>query len=202
MPYRFAALTLLALAGAAQAKDLKLQNPGFEEAAKGGNVITGWRASQHAGPPSYEFTSDKTVAAKGAQSLRITRTREQVYASVEQALPAAPLVGATLEFRFQVRSKDVGPLGFMPIISLTNSSDALIEQVRGEPVTGTVDKWKSVSVSVKVPDYVHEVVIGMLLLDGGTVWIDEATLRVTEPAPPAPKGGAKPKKPAWRPASF
>lgn len=194
MPYRtLLLLAACAFAGTAGAKEIKLKNPGFEEPATEHDVISGWRTSQHSGEDSYEFTTVGDIYFKGKRSFRLTRIREQIYGSLDQSLPATGMLGRKIEYRFQMRAENVGPGGFFPYVNLTGRSGDLIDQIRGEVVTGTVDKWTTVKVTLTVPDYVHHVVLGMLLMDSGTVWADEASLRIVDDAEAKP--GAKPTKP-------
>lgn len=190
MFYRTALLLSLA-AGTAAAKDIPLQNPSFEEPATVHDVVSGWRALQHSGEDSYEFTTVGDIFAKGKRSFRLTRIKEQFYGALDQSLPAAPLAGRTIEYRVQVRTEDVGPGGFCPYINLTSSSGDILEQVQGELTTGTVDKWKTVKVTLTVPHDVHNVVLGLLLRDAGTVWADDVSLRTLDDVKPV----KKPEKP-------
>ncbi|WP_257385119.1 hypothetical protein [Tahibacter caeni] len=178
--HRTALLLALAAAGAAESKEIKLQNPSFEEPATVHDVVSGWRALQHSGEDSYEFTTVGDIFAKGKRSFRLTRIKEQHYGALDQSLPAAPLAGRKIEYRFQVRTRDVGPGGFYPYVNLTSSSGDVLEQIRGDAVVGTVDKWKTVSVTLTVPNDVHNVVVGMLLMDAGTIWADDVSLRTID----------------------
>lgn len=193
MLYRLALSLALATAGAASAKDIPLKNASFEDAATVDDVISGWRALQHAGDDAYEFTTVGDVFAKGKRSMRLTRIKEQHYGALDQSLPAKPLAGKRIEYRFQVRTEDVGPEGFCAYINLTSSSGDVLEQVQGERITGTVDKWTTAKVAVTVPHDVHNVVVGMLLLDGGTIWADDASLRTLDE--PSDDSATRPEKP-------
>ncbi|MBL8297285.1 MAG: hypothetical protein JNN30_02955 [Rhodanobacteraceae bacterium] len=189
MHYRPILLFALAAAGAASAKDIPLNNPSFEDAATVDAVVSGWRALQHSGEDAYEFTTVGDIYAKGKRSFRLTRIKEQYYGALDQSLPAAPLAGSKIEYRFLVRTENVGAEGFYPYINLTSSTGDVLEQIRGEQITGTINKWKTVKISVTVPHDVHNVVVGMLLMDAGTVWADDVSLRTIDDdaAKPAPK---------------
>lgn len=186
---RTALLLALTLAGTATAKEIRLKNPGFEEPATVHDPVGGWRASQHSGEDSYEFTTVGDVFFKGKRSFRLTRIKDQVFGSLDQAVPAAPLAGHKIEFRFQLRAEDVGPQGFHAFINFTANTGDLLQQIRGEDVTGTVDKWKTFTVTTTVPHDVQNVILGLTLLDAGTVWVDEVSLRTLDDVKPtkAPK---------------
>jgi hypothetical protein len=189
MLYRSALLLALASAGAASAKDIRLKNPSFEEPATVHDVVSGWRALQHSGEDSYEFTTVGDIQAKGKRSFRLTRIKEQYYGALDQSLPAAPMAGRKIEYRFQLRTEGVGPEGFYPYINLTSNTGDVLEQIRGDKVEGTIDKWTTVKVTLTVPHDVQNVVVGMLLMDAGTVWADDVSLRTIDDgtAKPAPK---------------
>jgi hypothetical protein len=193
MLYRTALLFALTAAGTASAKDFPLKNASFEEPATVHDVVSGWRAVQHSGEDAYEFTTVGDIQSKGKRSFRLTRLKEQFYGALDQSLPAAPMAGRTVEFRFQLRTEDVGPEGFFPYVNLTSSTGDVLEQVLGDKVEGTIDKWKTVKMTVTVPHDVQNVVVGMMLKDKGTIWVDDATLKSVEGA--AGKPLPKPEKP-------
>lgn len=191
MPLRTALLLALALAGTASAKEIRLKNAGFEEPATVHDPVGGWRASQHSGDDSYEFTTVGDVFAKGKRSFRLTRLKEQVFGSLDQSIAPAQLAGHKIEYRFQLRSEDVGPQGFHAYINFAAATGDLLQQIRGEDVTGTVDKWKTFTLTTTVPHDVQQVIIGLSLLDAGTVWIDDVSVRTLDDTKPT-----KPPKPA------
>lgn len=179
-------------AAQAPAKEVAFVNPGFEQAPQGKN-IPGWRKSKHAGENVFEFDVVDDVAAKGKRSFRLRRTGEQIYGALDQTIPAAALLAKAVEVTLQVRSKDLGAKGFYPFLNLTLRNGGLAgEQVRGETITGTLDKWKTIKMKIDVPYGVQGLQLGLLLDDEGTVWVDDVTLRVVgEAANPGKKDGAK-----------
>lgn len=193
MLYRTALLLALAAAGTASAKDFPLKNPSFEEPATVHDVVSGWRAVQHSGEDAYEFTTVGDIQAKGKRSFRLTRIKEQFYGALDQSLPAAPMAGRTIEYRFQLRTEDVGPEGFFPYVNLTSSTGDVLEQIIGDKVEGTVNKWTTVKMTITVPHDVQNVVIGMMLKDKGTIWADDVSLRTAEGDKGKP--ARKPEKP-------
>ena len=189
-----AAATKDAAKGAAKApaKEIAFLNPGFEEAPQG-KKIPGWRKSMHAGENVFEFDVVEDVAAKGQRSFRLRREGEQIYGALDQTIPAEPLLAKAVEVTLQVRSKDLGPKGFYPFLNLTLRSGGLAgEQVRGETITGTLDKWKTIKMKIDVPYGVQGLQLGLLLDDEGTVWVDDVTVRVVgEAKNPGKKDGPK-----------
>ncbi|MCQ4164999.1 hypothetical protein [Tahibacter harae] len=179
-------------AAKAPARDVAFVNPGFEEAPQG-KSIPGWRKSMHAGENVFEFDVVNDVAARGKRSFRLRRKGEQVYGALDQTIPAGPLLAKAVEVTLQVRSKDLGAKGFYPFLNLTLRNGGLAgEQVRGETVTGTLDKWKTIKMKIDVPYGVQGLQLGLLLDDEGTVWVDDITVRIVgEARNPGKKDGPK-----------
>jgi len=200
---KIAAVSLALLAPfAVCAQTVKLVNPGFEQPPKGGEILPGWCAHQHAGDPSYEFAVDNQVFAKGKNAFRITRLQPQDYGALDQTLPGRDLIGKEIEFSALIQAKDVDKRGFVLCINVIDASGDIRNQFRSQPrTTGTVDKWTPLSVRAKVPSGTQRVEVGFLLIGGGTIWADEATLKIipAEKAQGAGKAvekakGAKPTK--------
>ena len=178
----FVSLALLAPL-AAGAQTIKLANPGFEQAPKPGDAIPGWRPHQHAGDPSYEFALDDKVFAKGKSAFRITRLLEQDYGALDQTLPGRDLIGKEIEFSALVKTRDVGKRGFVLCINIIDAGGDVREQLRSNPRTvGTIDTWTRLTARAKVPSGTRSVELGFLLIDGGTVWVDEASAKIVTPA--------------------
>lgn len=190
-----AAILLALLPPFAAAQSINLVNPGFEQKPAAGETIPGWRGHQHAGEPSYEFALDSEVVAKGKASFRMKRLLEQDYGALDQIVPASTLVGKEVEFSALVRTRDVGKRGFVLCVNVIDRTGGVREQFRSKPrTTGTNDEWTRLSVRAKVSSGTRDIEVGFLLIDGGTIWADEATLKVVEPGAPDEEG-AKTKVP-------
>jgi len=162
---------------AARAETIALVNPGFEEPPIPADIVPGWNPQQHAGDPAYEFALDTKTFAKGKQAFRLTRFKEEEYAVLDQRVAIPKFGGQDVEFTALVRTKDVGPKGFTLCLNFLSSDGSIMQQVKSQPITGTIGKWTPVKVSAKVPVRTFYVEPGFLLLDGGTIWADEATLK-------------------------
>ena len=171
---------VLAMAGCAQRRDgeIALANPGLEAAPQTAGEIEGWQLSQHSGPPSYQFEIDRNEHAEGAASLRIRRTREQVYGMVAQTVPISAFAGRTIELSAQMKTEDVGRGGWQ--LSLTFAGGGPNPRRESTPLTGT-QGFRKVTISAQVPPGAAEAEIGAILLDRGTVWLDDVRLRVVQP---------------------
>lgn len=157
--------------------DVALANGDFEMPMQG-TQIPGWAMLQHAGDPAYEMVVDTRRPGQGAQSARITRTKEEWWGRLQQRI-VAPHPGTTIEFSALLRTEDVGPLGWRMYVHFQDGSFA-IREVQSDPMTGTQAKWRRVTIREVVPDQTRELVLGIALLDAGTGWIDDVRLRVID----------------------
>lgn len=151
-----------------------LVNADFEQTANDGS-IPGWDVSQHAGTKAYEVRIEADGAFQGHGSLRMTRTHEQVYGSVSQRVAAKSLVGRAIEFSAMLRTRDVGARGWKLFIS--GNAPGTLAYSHG--VTGT-SGWQRQTVRLTVAPNVRDLSVGVILLDGGTGWMDNAELRVVD----------------------
>jgi hypothetical protein len=171
-----AALTLAACS-TPDKNEIALVNPGFEAPLHDGEV-EGWMFSQHAGPASYEITRDDGAACEGAASLRIKRTRDQVYGSIAQTVPIAAYIGKSIEVSAKMSTEDVGPKGWGLMLTFTGG----VAKPRSEakPLTGT-QHCTDVVIRRLVPAGAQELEIAALLNDRGSAWIDAVRVRVVQP---------------------
>jgi len=167
--------------GATAAKpdtEIKLVNPSFEEPANGPRA-PGWIPSQHWGPTrNYEWSVDTQTATDGKASYRIKRTSPQAFGMVKQGLSIQQYAGKTLEFSAMLKTDGVGPEGWLIVVDV-ESRTATLEQLRSPPVTGKQD-WKRHAVRFKLPADAAELKLGIMLLDEGTGWVDDAKLRIVD----------------------
>ena len=166
-------LTIL-LGSAAWAAELAVINPGFEQPI---DRRADWRAVQHAGARAYDMGVDDKVSAEGKRSFRIKRYAEQVYAAVNQRIPAQGSGGRTVRFSAMLRTEEVGPKGWMLMVNYLGESDRIIAQARSEPMTGTTP-WRRVTLEKQIPTGTEMLVVGAMLLDSGTGWVDDVELSV------------------------
>lgn len=175
---------------AARADTVELANPGFEMPSTEGDPLPGWTAQQHAGEPAYEFAIDTRTFAKGKQAFRLTRLTPEEYAVLEQRIQLPKIAGQDLVFTALVKTKDVGPKGFTLCLNFISGDGGIMQQVMSTPLKGTQPKWTPVKVSAKVPNGAFFVEAGFVLLDGGAIWADEASLKTAGAKPEDPKKAA------------
>jgi hypothetical protein len=170
--------TLAAMAFAAHAQD----NLSFE---LGGDAAAGWRVAGE-DERSVRAAPDSSIAKDGVRSLRILGDGGIV--RVTQRIPVERSHGANrVELSGYVRAFGAvdaslwlrvdGPGGFLAIDS------------RNAGGAQTSDGWTRYAVQLPLPDDAEEIVIGLLLRDGGTAWFDALALEFlnarTLPAPSA-----------------
>lgn len=163
---------------ACAAVDIPLVNAGFEAPATGPKA-PGWVPTQHWGlQKNYEWSVDTGNASEGKSSYRIKRLSEQSFGMIQQPVRVDAFAGKTLEFSAMLKTDDVGPEGWLLVVNVENRN-AILEQIRSEPVTGK-QNWKRNSVRIKLPPDAFELKLGIMLLDAGTGWVDDVKLRVVE----------------------
>lgn len=152
----------------------QIVNGDFEQTAGNGS-IPGWNQLQHAGPKSYEMRIDPDGAYQGHGSFHMTRTQEQVYGSLVQNLDLSAYAGKTVELSAMLKTKDVGPKGWMLYLSASLPGKTQFSQ----PMTGTND-WQAQSVKLTLPADAHHITAGVFLKDAGDAWMDNVELKVLD----------------------
>lgn len=168
----------LALPFTACPSELPLQNPGFEEPV---DLQNGWTLSQHAGKAAYKTRIDEEVFIEGKRSLSMERTAEQVYGIASQIVPTQGHAGETMKLSAMLRTEKVGPGGWMLVVNFLTKAGSIIEQARSEAVSGDTD-WKLVTVERAIPKDAYTLSVGIMLLDGGTGWVDDVKLTASKEA--------------------
>lgn len=166
-----------ATAGATPARPLELVNPGFEATLAADDSIAGWSRSSHAVADAYVFDIDRTVSHSGKASARIRRNGNEPWGMLQQALPAGPLTGHTLELSAWLRTAKVdGDGAILTLRALANG--AIARHVFMTPVVRETSEWKRYSIRIDVPRSANSVEVGMMLQGDGTLWIDDVALVV------------------------
>ena len=143
-------------------------DPGFETA---GADFAPWTLHLHADPESFEFKLDDEVAKEGERSLRITRRRDEPYASITQRFPQSSFPSSRkMRLSAWVRGEGVmSPArlyaGFFAFGGNAGEADS------GAVVQGTFD-WTRLSIEFELPRRVDALEAGVTVTGDGTVWID------------------------------
>ncbi|UXI66824.1 hypothetical protein [Tahibacter amnicola] len=185
------ATALLPLAAAAA--DLPLKNGDFELPA-GEKGVPEWLTIVHAGPPSYVMSLTKDEPGAGKQSARIERTHVNAFGSLKQTVDVPDMVGKKVELAGLLKTQGVGDAG--AVLSMTFlAGSRIISQHRTELRKGD-SAWAPVKVVAEVPLGTNKISVAAMLIDGGSVWFDNITLRTVEgPAKPTARDKVRPNKP-------
>jgi hypothetical protein len=174
-PYSLVLALLLPLfAGTAAASESAIRNLGFEDDPQ---RPLGWKLSQHAGVMAYENAIDAEVFHEGSQSFRMRRVKEQVYGLVEQRMRVPSGEAQRLRLGAHLRTRGVGPQGWVLTATFVDIEGGIIDQVRADPLSGDTD-WTPVALEAAIPANAYWVAFGVLLLDEGTGWVDEVQVRI------------------------
>ena len=136
-----------------------------------------WVSAQHAGGRAFEFTTDEDKPHKGERSMRVRRTKPQVWGLTEQIIDGTDLVGKTLTFSLAARSEEVGEQG--ATIYLSAFSGTMLLSTADVRIHGTED-WREHTLTLEIPERTTRLRVGVTLEDAGTVWIDAAKLVVVK----------------------
>jgi hypothetical protein len=170
----------LACATAGHASELALKNPGFEASA---SAPEGWQRQQHVGVQAYEVTLDAEDAPEGKQSLRMKRIKQQVYGLVDQQLALDPAAdGKILNYSAMLRTEAVGPGGWVLVVNFLTAGRAIIGQARSAPLSGDSD-WQRITLRKPLPPHTRILAVGVMLLDGGTAWMDDVKVVLEDAVP-------------------
>jgi len=128
---------------------------------------------------------DDEVFAEGEYSFRMTRQRKQVFGLFSQTLNADHLAGDSLSYSALLRTAGVGKRGWMLVVNFLGPSSGILRQERSERLSGDSD-WRRVAIEAEVPPGTRQILVGVMLLDEGTGWMDAARLTLGTPEENAP----------------
>ena len=149
-----------------------LQNGGFENGRVGqrppGWVITG-AARQVAG------TVTDATPQQGKQCLQL-RTRG--FGNALQQLHGKPFLGEHVRFRASVRYEGRGRAQLWMRVDRAGKRRGFFDNMADRPITG--EEWRRFEIIGKVDDDAVGVTVGLMVIGGGTAWLDDATLEVID----------------------
>lgn len=166
-------------------------NLGFEDLIDGKPVL--WASgvgSGTSGVAGYESGADR-VAHSGASSLRFHANGDGRFASSAVSTDATPLRGKRVRLHGWVKTDGVGAPGYAGVWLRTDGgADMAFDNMAGRGLTGT-NGWREAIAQVDVPADAATLVLGPILVGGGTAWFDDLRLEVIDipPAKPIKLGG-------------
>ena len=166
-------------------------NLGFEDLVDGKPAL--WASGVgggNSGIAGYEVGLDH-VAHGGATSLRFHANGDGKFASSAVSTDATPLRGKRVRLHGWVKTDGVGAPGYAGVWLRTDGGAAMgFDNMAGRGLTGT-EGWREAIAQVDVPADAATLVLGPILVGGGTAWFDDLRLEVVDipPAKPTTLGG-------------
>ena len=169
-----------ASAAAVKRGPVAMANPSFVADAAG--ELTGWQKIEHASGNSYTFIADTKSPLSKPSSLRIHRHGQEAFGLLEQRV-AAPLAwqGRTVRLSGSLKSAGAtGGGGALVLQARTGSSVILAHDHMDDRRLKGDQGWKKVSVQLKLPPQTGQLLVGVMLEEGGTLWADDLVLELID----------------------
>lgn len=157
---------------------IPVKNPSFEPNAKG--QIADWTASEHGEGNSYTFAPDPVAAWSGATSAKIHRYGAEFFGLLNQKVRISPdWIGKTVRFSGYLKTEKVDGKGGALILQATGGGGEILawNHMHDNRAKDT-QNWKPYFVEIVIPKNAFYLLIGAMLEDGGTLWIDDVRLNV------------------------
>lgn len=137
-----------------------------------------WTKIVHATPDAYTFEIDRSVAAAGSASMRISGDGSEPWGGIVQTVSPGHAEGGRLRLSAMARGNGM-PGGVQLMVTFRDGpmSDPVERDLAD---LGADFDWRSIELDFDVPAGVSRVEVGLLLQGPGTLWLDEIDLR---PAP-------------------
>lgn len=162
----------------AAVRAVALKNPGFENAARGGERCPEhWDCTMHSDPDSFRFALDGVAPAQGKQSLCIERVRNEPWSLATQGVDAVALRGAKLRFSLAVRIERAEGAGAGPFLVVHGPTGNLLHEER---LATRSDGWQRVGFDFTVAPTARILELGATLQGGGRVCVDDARLEFVQ----------------------
>jgi erythromycin esterase len=150
-------------------------NLAFEE-------VDGERPKAWTAMAGVDFASVTDEKHGGARALRLLGGRD--FSPVSTTLDARPLAGKRVRLHGWIKTAQA-PDGAALWLRVDGATPSLaLDNMHDRRVTGTA-AWTAAVVTVDVPAEAETLVIGAMLVGGGTAWFDDLRLEVSEIKPPA-----------------
>ena len=156
-------------------------NLDFEQSE--GNALKVWGAGISGGPgpsiPGYEMAVDRD-AHGGVTSLRFRATGGGTYAAAATSIDATPLRGRRVRLYGWIKTDGVVAPDWAGVwLRVDGSADRVYDDMRGRGLAGS-EGWREAMATVDVPADAARLVLGPLLVGGGTAWFDDLRFEVTD----------------------
>ncbi|MEO7391587.1 MAG: hypothetical protein ABIU58_05400 [Ramlibacter sp.] len=157
-----------------------MANPSFVAGADG--ELTGWHKIEHASGNSYTFTADEKSPLSKPSSLRINRHGLEAFGLLEQRVAVLPAwAGHTVRLSGSLKTVGATGGGGALVLQARTGSAAILthdhmddRRLRGD------QGWKKVSVQIQLPPATRQLLVGVMLEEGGTLWADDLVLELLD----------------------
>lgn len=159
---------------------IKLKNPSFDPDSQG--KISTWSQAEHSTGNSYTFVADSENALSIPSSARIRRHGSEPYGTLEQLIRVHPLWhNKTVRLTGWLRSDGISGTGGALILRAEGGSGQILDSnfMENARVKGTQD-WKRYSIELKIPPSSFHLLVGVTLIDGGTLWADDLSIELID----------------------
>ncbi|HET7812176.1 MAG TPA: hypothetical protein VFL16_16520 [Steroidobacteraceae bacterium] len=132
----------------------------------------------------YTIESDSSTAWSGSWSVKIAARTDRAHlagAGLCQSVSAATIRGRRIRITLHMRTLNVAAGAYM-LFRAEGADGRLMAFHNGKPrwIAGTRD-WSEYSVVLDVPAQATVIVLGGILADTGTLWIDDALIQFVSP---------------------
>lgn len=159
---------------------VSLKNPSFEPNAKG--QIADWTPVEHGEGNSYTFVADPVSPLSGPTSARLHRHGVEFFGLLNQKVRVnSEWVGKTARFYGYLKTENIDGKGGALILQATGGGGEILawNHMNDSRVKGT-QHWKPYFVEIKIPKNAFYLLVGTLLEDSGTLWIDDVKLEIVD----------------------
>lgn len=155
---------------------IPLKNPSLNGDTQG--RFPGWTLHEHMRGNSYTFVADPVNALSGPSSARIRRHGDEAFGLMQQLIPIPPSWhGKTARLSGYLRTEGATGIGGALVVQARGSGGSPIthDHMDDRRATGT-QGWKRYTVEVKIPPSATDLMVGAMLQDDGTLWVDDLSL--------------------------
>lgn len=159
---------------------ISLKNPSFDPDSQG--EISGWSKNEHSTGNSYTFVADTENAHSIPSSARIRRHGSEVWGTLDQMIQVHPSwYNKTVRLTGWLMGEGISGTGGALILRADGRSGEILAWnfMENNRVKGTQD-WKRHTIELKIPSATFYLLVGVTLIDGGTLWADDLLIELID----------------------
>lgn len=159
---------------------ISLKNPSFDPDNQG--EISGWSRNEHSTGNSYTFVADTENAHSAPSSARIRRHGSEVWGTLDQMIQVHPSwYNKTLRLTGWLKGEGISGTGGALILRANGGRGEILAWnfMENNRVKGT-QIWKRHTIELKIPPATFNLLVGVTLIDGGTLWADDLSIELID----------------------